>query len=210
MAQKVLILGGSGTGKSTSIRNLKPEETFVIKCVEKPLPFKGSEKLYNSQNKNTFTSSNMLKVYSALDRIEKNEKIKTLIIDDFNYLLTFGYKDSAKENGYTKFERLAFNTIDILQKIDSMRNDLVVYVMAHTQKDSDGKVSMKTIGKFLDEKVVIEGLFSIVILALGSETDYKFTVNGIDPAKSPMEMFDTSEISNDLNLINKAITEYFN
>ena len=210
MAQKVLILGSSGTGKSTSMRSLKPEETFVIKCVKKPLPFKGSEKSYNLQNKNTFTSSNMAKVYAALDKIEKNDKIKTLVIDDFNYLLTFGYKDSAKENGYTKFERLAFNTIDILQKIDSMRNDLIVYVMAHTQKDSDGKVSMKTIGKFLDEKVVIEGLFSIVILALGNEVDYKFTVNGVDPAKSPIEMFETNEIPNDLELINKAIKEYFN
>ena len=69
---------------------------------------------------------------------------------------------------------------------------------------------MKTIGKFLDEKLVVEGLFSMVLLALGSENDYKFIVNGIDPAKTPMEMFETDEIENDLTIINKAITEYFN
>lgn len=210
MAQKVLILGSSGSGKSTSLRNLNPKETFVIKCVEKPLPFKGSEKNYNVQAKNVFTASNLLKIMGALDKINSNKEIKTLVIDDFNYMLTFGYKDSAKEVGFSKFERLAFNTIDVLQKIDGLRKDLTVYIMAHTQKDSDGKISMKTIGRFLDEKVVIEGLFSIVILALGSENDYKFTVNGTDPAKSPMGMFAENDIDNDLTLINKAIDEYFN
>ncbi|MHD0316496.1 AAA family ATPase [Fusobacterium sp. THCT1E2] len=210
MAQKVLILGSSGTGKSTSIRNLNPDETFIIKAVEKQLPFKKSETLYNSENKNIFTTQKINSVLSMLDRIEKNSKVKTLIIDDFNYLLTFGYKEKAVEKGYQKFETLAFGIIDIFSKIDTMRNDLIVYVMAHTQKDQDGKLSMKTIGKFLDDKVVIEGLFSMVILALGSEGDYKFKVNGIDPAKTPIEMFETDEIENDLTLINKAIKEYFN
>lgn len=210
MAHKVLILGSSGAGKSTSIRNLNPDETFIIKAVEKQLPFKKSETLYNSENKNIFTTQKINSVLSMLDRIEKNSKVKTLIIDDFNYLLTFGYKEKAVEKGYQKFETLAFGIIDIFSKIDTMRNDLIVYVMAHTQKDQDGKLSMKTIGKFLDDKVVIEGLFSMVILALGSEGDYKFKVNGIDPAKTPMEMFETDEIENDLTLINKTIKEYFN
>ena len=98
MAQKVLILGSSGTGKSTSIRNLNPDETFIIKAVEKQLPFKKSETLYNSENKNIFTTQKINSVLSMLDRIEKNSKVKTLIIDDFNYLLTFGYKEKAKEN----------------------------------------------------------------------------------------------------------------
>lgn len=160
--------------------------------------------------KNVFTASNISKVLGALDKIESNIKIKTLVIDDFNYLLTFGYKDSAKENGYAKFERLAFGIIDIFQKIDTMRNDLIVYVMAHTQKDNEGKISMKTIGKFLDEKLVIEGLFSIVFLSVGADLDYRFIVNGVDPAKSPMEMFETNEVENDLVIVNKAINEYFN
>lgn len=210
MARKVLILGSSGTGKSTSIRNLNPDETFIIKAVEKQLPFRKSETLYNSERKNVFTTQKINSVLSMLDRIEKNPKIKTLIIDDFNYLLTFGYKEKASEKGYQKFETLAFGIIDIFEKIDVMRNDLIVYIIAHTQKDQDGKLSMKTIGKFLDEKVVIEGLFSMVFLALGSETDYKFTVNGMDPAKTPMGMFETNEIENDLVIINKAIIEYFN
>lgn len=210
MAQKVLILGSSGTGKSTSIRNLKPEETFIIKTVEKPLPFKKSESLYNLEKKNLFVTKRIDSVIKALDRIEKNTAIKTLIIDDFNYLLTYGYKERAKETGYTKFETLAFGIMDIFNKLDEMRNDLIIYIIAHTQKDQDGKLSMKTIGRFLDEKVVIEGLFSMVILALGSESEYKFTVNGLDPAKTPIDMFTENEIENDLVLINKEIKEYFN
>ena len=210
MAQKVLILGSSGTGKSTSIRNLNPDETFIIKVVEKQLPFKKSETLYNAEKKNVFTTQKINSILGALGKIENNPKIKTLIIDDFNYLLTFGYKEKAAEKGFQKFEALAFGIIDIFEKIDTMRKDLIVYIIAHTQKDQDGKLSMKTIGKFLDEKLVVEGLFSMVLLALGSENDYKFIVNGIDPAKTPMEMFETDEIENDLTIINKAITEYFN
>lgn len=210
MARKVLILGSSGTGKSTSIRNLNPDETFIIKVVEKQLPFKKSETLYNAEKKNIFTTQKINSILGALGKIENNPKIKTLIIDDFNYLLTFGYKEKAAEKGFQKFETLAFGIIDIFEKIDIMRKDLIVYIIAHTQKDQDGKLSMKTIGKFLDEKLVVEGLFSMVLLALGSENDYKFIVNGIDPAKTPMEMFETDEIENDLTIINKAITEYFN
>ena len=210
MARKVLILGSSGTGKSTSIRNLNPDETFIIKVVEKQLPFKKSETLYNAEKKNIFTTQKINSILGALGKIENNPKIKTLIIDDFNYLLTFGYKEKAAEKGFQKFETLAFGIIDIFEKIDIMRKDLIVYIIAHTQKDQDGKLSMKTIGKFLDEKLVVEGLFSMVLLALGSENDYKFIVNGIDPAKTPIEMFETDEIENDLTIINKAITEYFN
>lgn len=210
MAQKVLILGSSGTGKSTSIRNLNPDETFIIKAVEKQLPFRKSDTLYNSEKKNVFTTQKISSVLAALGRIESNPNIKTLIIDDFNYLLTFGYKEKAAEKGFQKFEVLAFGIMDIFEKIDAMRKDLIVYIIAHTQKDQDGKLSMKTIGKFLDEKLVVEGLFSMVLLALGNESDYKFIVNGMDPAKTPIEMFESNEVENDLVLINKAITEYFN
>jgi GTPase SAR1 family protein len=209
MAQKVLILGNSGSGKSTSIRNLNENETCIIQCVKKRLPFKDSGKKYNEKNKNIFQNNDLVKVLSFLDRVDKNEKIKTLVIDDFNYLMTYGYKARAKEVGYSKFETLAFLVVDIFDKIDSLRDDLIVYIMAHTQKDADGKLSTKTIGRFLDEKVVIEGLFETVILALGSENNYLFTVNGLDPAKSPIDMFEKNEIENDLVLVNEAIKKYY-
>lgn len=209
MAQKILILGNSGSGKSTAIRTLNEKETFVIQCVDKRLPFKDSSKKYNDSNKNIYQTSELNKVLEILERINKNAKIKNLIIDDFNYLMTYGYKARARENGYIKFETIAFLVIDILDKINVMRKDLTVFVTAHTQKDSEGKLSTKTIGKFLDEKVVIEGLFEIVILALGSDNNYNFTVNGLDPAKTPIGMFEQNEVENDFNLVNEAIKKYY-
>lgn len=209
MANKVLCLGASGTGKSSSIRNLNPQETFIIQVVEKDLPFKSSRSKYNLESKNILKRKNVSGIMKALDGINKIKEIKTLIIDDFNYCMTYGYKERAKDKGFEKFETLAFGVIDIFEKIDSMRADLNVYFMAHTQKDNEGKVSTKTIGKFLDEKVCIEGLFTIVTLSHGADNEYRFIVNGIEPAKSPMEMFETDEIDNDLSLINKAIDEYY-
>ncbi|MGL5243866.1 MAG: AAA family ATPase [Sarcina sp.] len=210
MANKVLCLGNSGTGKSTSIRNLDPESTFIIKVLEKDLPFKGSRGLYNKEKKNTAVVSEINKVLLALDKINKQENIKTVVIDDANYLLTLGYKDKAKEVGFAKFETLAFGFMDILSKCDNMREDIIVYIFAHTQKDNDGELSFKTIGRFLDEKVKVEGLFTVVTISIGADNGYKFIVNGVVPAKSPIGMFETDEIENDLTLVNKAIEEYYN
>ncbi len=209
MAQKVLILGDSGTGKSTAISTLNEKETFVIQCVKKRLPFKNSLKKYNSESKNIFITSNLKAVLDSLDKINKMKHIKTLVIDDFNYLMTYGYKDRAREIGFAKFETIAFLVIDILDKIDDLRDDLIVYIASHTQKDNNGKISTKTIGKFLDDKVCIEGKFEMVLLALGSENKYQFTVNGLDPAKTPIGMFETDDVVNDLNLINEKIKKYY-
>lgn len=209
MSNKILILGNSGSGKSSSIRNLNPKETFVIKCLEKDLPFKGSRKTYSVKNKNTHFVNEPVKIISGLKRINDNKDIKTVIIDDANYILTYEYKRKATEKGFGKFEVMAFEFMDILEYIDTMRDDINVYIMAHTEKDNDGVQAFKTIGRFLSEKLVVEGLFTIVLLAGGGEHDYKFITNGITPAKSPMEMFDDTTIENDLALINKAIKEYY-
>lgn len=209
MARKVLILGNSGTGKSTSIQNLNEKETFIIQCVKKGLPFRNSSKKYCKENKNIFTSPNLTQVLNALKKINENKEIKTIIIDDFNYLMTYGYKERAREIGYQKFETIAFLVVDILDQIDAMRDDIIVYITAHTQESNSGKISTKTIGKFLDEKLCIEGKFDMVLLALGTENKYQFTVNGLDPAKTPIGMFEKNEIENDLVLINETIKKYY-
>lgn len=209
MANKVLILGASGCGKSTAISTLDPQSTFIIQCTDKLLPFKGSSKLYNKEQKNICVTTKIESVLFGLDKIDKMEKIKTLVIDDFNYLMTYGYKARAKEAGYEKYSMLAFGIMDIFAKVDTMRKDLIVYFMAHTQKDNESKISMKTIGKFLDDKLCVEGLFSMVILALGTENKYQFTVNGTDPAKTPVGMFENNDTPNDLQAINEAIKKYF-
>lgn len=209
MANKILCLGDSGTGKSSSIRNLKSEETFVIQVVEKDLPFKGSRKAYSKENKNIFHTKSSTGIIKALEKIDQMKNIKTVVIDDFNYCMTYGYKDRAKDKGYEKFETLAFGIIDIFEKVDILREDLNVYFMAHTQ-ESEGNIKTKTIGKFLDEKLCIEGLFTIVTLSKGAENEYRFIVNGVNPAKSPFDMFESQEIDNDLTFINKKIEEFYN
>lgn len=216
MAQKVLILGASGCGKSTAIQTLDPKSTFILQCTTKQLPFKDSNKLYNQNNKNIYTlqendrASYVQLTQGALKKINTMQNIKTLIIDDFNYIMTYDYKKKARvDKAFGVFSSLAFDIIDIFEQIDKMRSDLTVYIIAHTQKDNEGKISTKTIGKFLDSAVCIEGLFSIVILALGDENKYQFTVNGLAPAKTPVGMFETNDIPNSLQLINEAIANYF-
>lgn len=210
MAKKILILGRSGTGKSTAIRTLEPTETFIIKCTEKELPFKNSSKLYNKENKNCYTTNNISTVLAALKKINENKKIKTVVLDDFNYLMTYEYKAKADEIGFKKFEDIAFGIMNIFETIDNLRDDLIVYVISHTQTDQFGETSTKTIGKFLDDKLVIEGLFTTVLLSTSASNEYKFITNGLVPAKSPVDMFSEQYIANDLQLINTTIETFYN
>jgi len=209
MANKILILGSSGSGKSSSIKNLDHKETFIIKCLEKDLPFKNSRKKYCIEEKNIFVKNNPASIIKMLGKINLKEEVKTVIIDDSNYIMTYEYKRKAGEKGYGKFETMAFDFMDILDFVDSMRPNINVYFMAHTEKDHEGEKSFKSIGKFLSEKLVIEGLFTIVLLANGMIDDYKFTTNGVIPAKTPFEMFSENLIDNDLAVINETIKEYY-
>lgn len=210
MAKKILILGRSGTGKSTAIRTLEPTETFIIKCTEKELPFKNSSKLYNKEQKNCYTINNISTVLAALKKINENKKIKAVVLDDFHYLMTYEYKAKADEIGFKKFEDIAFGIMNIFETIDNLRDNLIVYVISHTQTDQFGEISTKTIGKFLDDKLVIEGLFTTVLLSTSASNEYKFITNGLVPAKSPIDMFSEQYIPNDLQLINAIIEEFYN
>lgn len=222
MANMALIMGSSGSGKSTADRNLNPDTHFIIQCVSKELPFKGAKKMYNKEKKNlyvaktTYDSKGALEatvsqnILRALKKIEEAKHIKTCTIDDMNYSLTFEYKARNNETGYAKFEKMAFGFMDVIEYIQTMRDDLTVFIKCHTQKDADGLLSAKTVGKFLDDKVVIEGLFSVVLLAGGADYGYKFITNKVLPAKSPMGMFDEDTIDNDLALINEKMITYYN
>ena len=208
MATKLLVLGDSGSGKTTSTRNLDPKETFILQCVKKELPFKGAKQAYNTENKNLFFCKDIKTCLQALQNINDKTTKKVVIVDDFNYLMSFGYKASANDSGFEKFERLAFGIMDIIEYADQMREDITVIFMAHIQENASGKKSMKTIGKFLDDKIVIEGLFTTVLLAGGAEYGYNFITNGVIPAKSPMEMFEENTVENDLKKIIEIMKKY--
>ena len=203
--EKILVLGSSGTGKTTSIRNLDPSKTIVVQGRKKRLPFKNDKKYV--EGKNRFVLDSNTKLLTLLKAIEngKGDNI-TLIIDDWNYLMTSEYMAARNEKGYTKFERMAFNVIDILDFVDNMTKNGVVIFMAHTQKDADGELEFKSVGRFVSEKFCLEGAFETVFL---SNEDHTFTTNGVIPAKSPMDMFEEEEVDNDLKEIIETYNKFY-
>lgn len=193
MGIPVLILGRSGSGKSRSIKNL---DCGVVKVIEKELPFKNNIK--------TATTSD----YSTILPILLGSKKDSIVIDDAGYLLTDEFMRRATEKGYDKFTELANNFYALIQFITlKLPRERIVYLMMHEDENEiTGQVKPKTIGKLLDEKVCVEGLFTIVIRCV----DHKFYTNNSGCAKSPEEMFTMDEIENDLSLVDKAIREYYN
>ena len=151
MAQLVLVISPSGTGKSSSLRNLTKTEAAVVLCSGKDLPFR--------HDLNTFVPKNYVDVFNV---IEKSSK-PIIIIDDINYLMSFEEMNRVNEAGYAKFTQMANNMFQVFKKILDKPSDQVFYLLAHADVDEAGKIRFKTTGKMLSEKVVLEGLTNIVI-----------------------------------------------
>ena len=199
MAIPVLILGESGSGKSTSMRNFEPDEISIFNVASKPLPFKKKLPKMNKAN------------YAAIEKALSNPNKKAYVIDDSQYLMAFEMFDRAKETGYNKFTDMALNFRNLIQFIiTAVPEDVIVYFLHHVDTTPEGKIKAKTVGKMLDEKLTLEGLFSIVLLCKTDGTEHKFITqsDGYTTAKSPMDMFPL-EIDNDLKLVDKAIREYY-
>lgn len=229
--ETIAIVGESGTGKSTSLRNLNPEETFIISTTGKPLPFRGWRKKYtpftvsktedggSKISGNYYVSSNWENILKMLKIINKNMPyIKQIIIDDFQYVLSYEFVDRATEVGYTKFSELAQHAMEILRYAEAMREDCKMIFLTHSENVGDAmnpKYVIKTVGKLLAEKVTLEGLFTYIFFTKVSEGEdgkMKYTLitntDGQCVAKTPLEMFDELEIDNDLDAIIKVIDEY--
>ena len=193
MGIPVLVLGRSGAGKSRSIKNL---DCGVVKVIEKELPFRNNLK--------TVTTSDYGKISQILLASKKN----SIVIDDAGYLLTDEFMRRVTEKGYDKFTELANNFYNLIQFITlQLPRERIVYLFMHEdENDITGAVKPKTIGKLLDEKVCVEGLFTIVLRCI----DHQFYTNNSGCAKSPEEMFDTEVIENDLALVDQKIREYYN
>lgn len=200
MAIPVLILGDSGSGKSTSLRNFQPGELGVINVSGKPLPFKSQLGTVKTDN------------YMTVEAVLKKAKVKSMAIDDAQYLMANEYMRNAKIGGYQKYTDLALNFWTLVQiVVNELPDDMIVYFLSHLERDSEGREKMKTIGKMLDEKITIEGMFTIVLKAISHDGGYYFRThtNGSDTVKSPMGMFDASEIENDLKMVDEVIRNYY-
>ena len=204
MGMPVLILGESGSGKSTSLRNFPPEKVAVLNVASKPLPFKNKLMVRNGVDYNSINNS-----------LQKNA-MKAYVIDDVQYLMSFEFFNHACEAGYQKFTNLGKNFYDMMMNIRNCTSeDTIVYLLGHVEQVADGKQKMKTIGKMLDEKLTIEGLCTIVLWCKAQlenkSVTYKFITqtDGVTTAKSPMEMFGDLEIDNDLYLVDKTIREFY-
>lgn len=208
MGIPVLILGESGSGKSTSLRNFNEDEIGIFNVAGKPLPFRKKLKVANN--------ATYRKIMDNLPHKDKDGKfpaeyLKAFAIDDSQYLLAFEFFDRAKEIGYGKFTDIAMNFRNLINFVIAQTPpDCIVYFLHHIEQAEGGRLKAKTIGKMLDEKLTVEGLFSIVLLCRANDGKYSFIPqsDGFTTAKSPMDMFET-EIDNDLKMVDTTIREYW-
>lgn len=203
MAQLVFILGRSGTGKSYSLYKVPKNKLALINVQNKILPFRGSAEIEQTA---TDDSSEIIK---ALDIYAENYDI--IVIDDFQYLMSNEFMRRSYEKGYDKFTEIARHAWDIPDHVRKMPNNVIVYIMCHTDRDDEGNEKIKTIGKLLDEKICLEGLSTIVLKTNVSDGQYTFLTqnNGKDTVKSPAGMFPSYAIANDLWYVDQKIRNYY-
>ncbi len=218
MSNTSLIMGESGTGKSTSIRNLVPSETFIINVLNKPLPFKGYKSNYTKLSAdglsgNYYSSDDYQSIERLVRKINNDRiEIKNLIIDDFQYLMANEFMRRALERGYDKFSEIAKNAHSLLKLLPTLRDDLDIFILTHSEANDQGKMKIKTIGKMLDEKITIEGMYAMVLQTELTDGDYHFVTQGDARhiAKSPMGMFESRNIPNDLAFVKQKMNSYYN
>jgi len=231
----IAIGGDSGRGKSTSMRNLDPATTYLIQTIPKPLPFPKWKTKYPLMDKKTWKGNryvvfssefdekktNKEEFHNASNRVtnllrlipEKKPEIKTIIIDDSQYIMSFEYMARGKEVGFNKFSELAQNFFSIIRQASAISENINIVFLHHTEIANDIE-KLKTSGKMIDNHITLEGLFTIVLLAKivkeNGKAKYKFITHsdGTNTVKTPMGMFGEDEIDNDLVKVFNTITKY--
>ena len=195
----ILLIGASGTGKSTSLRNFKKEEVAVVNVLGKPLPFKSDINAPKCDDYNVILNS------------IKNTDRKTIVIDDANYLITNEFMNKSSVKGYDKYNDMANNFWNLINGIKNIEGGKTVYLIMHEDTDENGNIKPKTIGKLLDDKCNIQGLFTICIRSMFENGKYIFRLktNGQDCVKTPFGMFENEEMENDLKEFNNVVREYY-
>lgn len=196
----VLIIGASGSGKSTSMRNFNEKELGVVNVLSKPLPFKNSLKMADTDN------------YEEIKQIIANAKTPAIVIDDSNYLITNEFMRTCKDTGFQKYNDMGNHFWDLVNFTKNLDGDKIIYFFMHSETTEDGRIIPKTIGKMLNEKVCIEGMFTIVLRAMYDNGKYIFKTktNGYDVCKTPLDMFSEEIIENDLKQVDSIIRDYYN
>lgn len=201
MAIPVLILGESGTGKSASLRNFKKGEVAVINVAGKPLPFRSELGMIVTDR------------YPEIVKALKGMKTPSAVVDDAQYLLANEFMRRSGEVGFQKFTDIAKNYWSLIAETVSkeLPPDKIVYFLSHIERDQNGNEKVKTIGKLLDEKITVEGLFTIVLKTHVEDGKYTFFTqnSGTDTVKSPIGMFPDLQVDNDLKMVDNVIRDYY-
>ena len=218
MAKVIGCMGESGSGKTTAMRNLPPKETFYIDCDNKGLNWKGWKKQYSVENKNYFATDSFSSCKSLMDKVDKSENfkhIKYLVIDTINGMMVaeemriLAMQGGDKRSAWTD---LASNGWDIINKALTLREDLTVIILCHSETISDDngivKTRIKTNGRKL-EKLVLESKMTTVVWAVRQDGKYKFILSADgSTCKVPLGAFQTDECDNDIMIVIKALEEY--
>ena len=199
MGVACLILGHSGSGKSTSLRNFNEGEIGIFNVAGKPLPFR--KKLTKLDKAS----------YNQIHQSFAKNAMRAYVVDDANYLMAFQNFRLAKQTGFGKFVDMAVNFEQLLEAANSTNDDTIVYFFMHPDYDESGRMKAKTIGKMLDNQLTIEGMFPIVLLADRDDSGFHFITqsDGTTPVKTPMGMFDEAVIDNDLRYVDAVIRDYW-
>ena len=201
MAIPVLILGESGTGKSARLRNFKKGEVAVINVAGKPLPFRSELGMIVTDR------------YPEIVKALKGMKTPSAVVDDAQYLLANEFMRRSGEVGFQKFTDIAKNYWSLIAETVSkdLPPDKIVYFLSHIERDQNGNEKVKTIGKLLDEKITVEGLFTIVLKTHVEDGKYTFFTqnSGTDTVKSPIGMFADLQVDNDLKMVDNVIRDYY-
>ena len=224
MSEIIAIVGQTGTGKSTSVETLDSKETVIIGIIDKPLPFRGWKQKYTSgiqQGGNFLVSHDSAQIVKVLHYIsDSRPEIKQVVMDDFQYIMSTEFMNRANEQGWQKFTNIAKHVWDVINAAKSLREDLKVVFLTHDEiitENFQPKRKIKTIGKLLDDKVTLEGLFTVVLFTDVQKNKeknglkYSFITqnDGTTTAKSPRGMFATFNIPNDLADVIKKINAYY-
>ena len=195
----VLLIGKSGSGKSASLRNFKKEEIAIANVLGKPLPFKSDLEAPKVDD------------YNVILRAIQNTNKKVIVIDDANYLITNEFMGKSSVKGFDKYNEMGNNFFNLINGIKNIEGGKTVYLIMHEDTDDEGNVKPKTIGKLLDDKVNIQGMFTICIRSMFDNGNYIFRLktNGQDCVKTPIGLFEEEQMENDLKLVDEKIREYY-